>query len=1234
MTPDQANDGNDRAEPVQAARLRGAVARLRAPFLHRRGVRTALLACAAILAITGTVVVAYELALARVPEHRAALERLIRVQTGLDVRFNELGLRWGWYGPEAVFRSVELGEPGRSNVLLRAPELVVGFDAWRTMQTGQLAAGRITLVSPDIDLERLSRGAPAEAPRARMPGESAEATALAARLRILERWRGGRIDLQGGTLKLPDPNGFANSITVQVRRASLRHSEGEWSGFGLVYLPERLGRAARVVVQFKGDIADPRTLSGGLRFEGMRLAFAGWREVLKDRPWLARSLPVSGSGDITLQLTLKTGKVEKANGQIKAHDVTFGTPPWLDPAHASLAAYGVLPLEYLAGEWRFASRPGGAQLQIEDLALSREDKSAPLPRIAIEIGAGHVHGAVESAPLRSAAAVARWLAPQLVPDGIELEGAAENVDFDWNAARAEGERFAASARVADGGVAAPGRFVLRGLRARLSASESRVGIELEAPAAELQLSSFPEQPLAGLKVASVLEITRAEAGWRLSTEHLDVDHESGRLTLRGTLTGVDGGAPVLEAHVTVPHADLSKLHSALGAQLAQVLGPMAARVTDGHVEDASIDLDGDTSKGTLDVRDAKLAGDDVWPAAHAARARLEWSGSHVSATLDEGRAGPFDLADVQAEWDADGARGAHFTGRARARLEEALAWLRDHPELEEQAPHLQDIVARGDALLDFDVAVPARSTHAARSTPPPTRTHIAAMLDGVELKLTNDLPPIESLRGTLALDSGRLQRSTLNGEWLGSPLTLKVAERRDRRGSVIAVQAQGLVDARKLVALSELRDLPEVRGLTAWSGEFLYTAASETQPVHWQGRADSNLIGVASDLPAPFGKLVEATLPLHIEISGTTDTTELRASLAERVRAAFALQQRGDNWQIDRGAVRLGGGAALLPTDNVIAVEGHLKRLDLPAYLIAWEQVARLADATPASVNVTADELAIGSRVHPNATVLASSAEAGTAMRIEAASLGVLSGTLVARAPRVAFKDVQWTRENLSGEGNVQCAPGLTTCSVKFTLSTDSAARALADLGFRPDIAAAKGTLRGELAWAPREAGSWLETASGTVEMRFEDGIARGALGVPGQPFALLTVPALLSAMASPAGPEALPADELRFKRLAAEFELRGGQAITSDLHFDGDAEILMRGRTDLLAHDYDYEAWVLRGEERIPASLRRLAATPRVAAAWMALRELLGRGGDDAEHSHVTLHLRGSWNEPAVSVE
>src|SRR3979411_149090 len=162
--------------------------------LSQSWLRVALLGTLGVAVVFVLILFALERARARIPQHRAALEHLVRVQTGLDVRFNELGLRWGWYGPEAVFRRVELGEPGRSTVLLRAPELVVGFDAWRTLRSGQLEAGRITLISPDIDFERVG-SAPG---RARVTG-AAHDEASARRTRILQRWQGGRVDIEGGT---------------------------------------------------------------------------------------------------------------------------------------------------------------------------------------------------------------------------------------------------------------------------------------------------------------------------------------------------------------------------------------------------------------------------------------------------------------------------------------------------------------------------------------------------------------------------------------------------------------------------------------------------------------------------------------------------------------------------------------------------------------------------------------------------------------------------------------------------------------------------------------------------------------------------------------------------------------------------------------------------------------------------------------------------------------------------
>src|SRR4051812_41480172 len=174
--------------------------------------RTTIIAGVVIASFVAALAVAYEMAVARVPRQRAAFESLVRAQTGLDVRFNELAFRLGWYGPEAVFRRVELGEPGHSNVLLRAPQLIVGINAWQTMRSGRLVAGRITLIAPDIDLEKLGRAPPNDGTTGVEPAASPE-VGRENRSRVLERWKGGVIDLQGGTLKVPDPAGAASALT-------------------------------------------------------------------------------------------------------------------------------------------------------------------------------------------------------------------------------------------------------------------------------------------------------------------------------------------------------------------------------------------------------------------------------------------------------------------------------------------------------------------------------------------------------------------------------------------------------------------------------------------------------------------------------------------------------------------------------------------------------------------------------------------------------------------------------------------------------------------------------------------------------------------------------------------------------------------------------------------------------------------------------------------------------------
>ena len=355
----------------------------------------------------------------------------------------------------------------------------------------------------------------------------------------------------------------------------------------------------------------------------------------------------------------------------------------------------------------------------------------------------------------------------------------------------------------------------------------------------------------------------------------------------------------------------------------------------------------------------QIAAGEWWPEVQGLDAQLEWTADHMTAQVDKGHAGSIELVSAQAEWQVKGPRAPRISGEVRGRLEEALPWLAAHPGLEEYIPQLRNFAATGEALFNFDIALPAA-------------VRVAVLLDGAGLRLTEDLPPIQSVRGSLAFDKGRLQRSTLTASWLGGPLTLRVSERRERGASTLAIQAQGLLDAQELIALTGFDPLPEVTGQTPWSGGFTYQPEAAGHPARWQLKADASLVGVGSRLPEPLAKSVVTSLPLRVQASGSGAEAEMRISLADRLRSQLALvrvpQGRENSearWRVERGAVHFGSGAATIPSEPLIAVQGEVNRFDFPAYASLWQRAGNLVKLPAIVADLIAEQLWLADRMFP-----------------------------------------------------------------------------------------------------------------------------------------------------------------------------------------------------------------------------------------------------------------------------
>ena len=146
-----------------------------------------------------------------------------------------------------------------------------------------------------------------------------------------------------------------------------------------------------------------------------------------------------------------------------------------------------------------------------------------------------------------------------------------------------------------------------------------------------------------------------------------------------------------------------------------------------------------------------------------------------------------------------------------------------------------------------------------------------------------------------------------------------------------------------------------------------------------------------------------------------------------------------------------------------------------------------------------------------------------------------------------------------------------------------------------------------------------------------EGGTRPASKDTPDCPFALLVVPALLAGIAAESRAVAQP--PVRFTRLAANFELRDGVASTSDLHLDGDAEILVRARVGLRGprlRRAKPSCCAARSacRRRCAASARRRRWRPpgwRCGTGWPAA---------GSERSRIALRLRGTWEDPIVSAQ
>lgn len=680
--------------------------------------------------------------------------------------------------------------------------------------------------------------------------------------------------------------------------------------------------------------------------------------------------------------------------------------------------------------------------------------------------------------------------------------------------------------------------------ARLNEGGGSVALQGESAVLRFPgLFAEPEVPLARLE---------ARAAWTLEAPPtaqappgVDVRIESFRFANADAAGEVSGsyrsggkGAGIVDLQGRLQRADATRTARYLPLEIpASVREWVREAVRAGRSDDVRFVLRGDLEdfpyrdprSGDFRVEarlhDARLAYAPGWPAIEDIQGQLRFERAGMDIEVHSGRVWNVALARTRAGIAEFGEPLLRVEGSGVGPAQDMVRFVNESPLRTRIDDFTRDVAIGGNARLHLALALPIEALDDAR-------VRGSVELAGNAVQLDRTLPPFDAVSGRLEFTEDRLALRSFTATVLGGPLS---AEGDTPAPGRFVLHARGTVAAAGIV---QLADNALTRGLT---GSTAYRAEVEVHRRASTLTVTSDLVGLASSLPAPFGKAAGAKWPLRIESvpappAGADERPAkdtLRVTLRDDVRLVFERERDPGSQRllVRRGAFALDD-APTLPEAG-FAVLLRAPRVDLDAWhALLGAQVLHPAQAggegdtpgfslLPDSISLVADSVEVAGKALHDVVLGASRAEGYWRANVHAreidgyfswreAATGQSQGTLVARFTRLEIPPDRIGELETLLDSPAQTLPSLDVAAEELVLD----GRRLGALSLRATnggsaaapvwrleqlrIGHRSATLEAHGAWQGRPGAAGRETTL-DFELRMDDaGALLATLGFPG----------------------------------------------------------------------------------------------------------------------------------------
>lgn len=338
-----------------------------------------------------------------------------------------------------------------------------------------------------------------------------------------------------------------------------------------------------------------------------------------------------------------------------------------------------------------------------------------------------------------------------------------------------------------------------------------------------------------------------------------------------------------------------------------------------------------------------------WPVMTGLDADLKFSRDELQIRGNQAAIHGVKLAGVAAKLSPIESREAHVvvSGQGDGELADLVGFVNDSPVGGQIGNFLASAQSTGPAHLQIRLDVPLNHS---------VDTDVAGSLQfrNNDLVLRNDIAPMTAVNGRLDFTQHGVRASGLTAGYLGGQARADLDTGTDGAVRIKVSGAATPQGLRRQIGAGVIRQvLDNSRGLTK------YSAALAIHADQLELHAQSDLTGLAIDMPEPLGKVAADRMPLAVDMVPVAGASPARDSI--RVEAANLLTvhlervadpSAGGEMRIERGVVGVGAPGTLPESGLLVSIA--LPKLDFDRWLPQIEALSAAGEAGTAPASGTA----------------------------------------------------------------------------------------------------------------------------------------------------------------------------------------------------------------------------------------------------------------------------------------